>query len=808
MSASPPLSGYVVVDLSTGVAGAYCARLLADGGAEVWKAEPPGGDPLRRWTASGAEVADGEDGALFAYLATSTRSVVVDPADAAGLDRLHELLARADAVVWSRGTPLAEHPSLAPAALLERAPHLTVTAITPFGLGGPWSDRPATELTLQAWSGGVIGLGRGAPGRPPVSIGGQVGEWLTGAYAAIGTLAARARGLVDGPGELVDVSMLEAIALCCTYEPVPYVDMVGRPFRTGRSIVTPGVETTKDGLVGLGVGTGQQWLDFCVMVEHPEWMEDRRLFADRRHLAPEIAAWARDRTTDEVLELARAFRIPHAPIGNGATVPRTDHFVARGSLVPNPGTGVAEPAPPYRFDPPLLAARTPAPRPGADRVPEAPEATTQPRVEEGRERPAEGTPPLAGLRVLDLTAFWAGPLCTHLLALLGASVVHVESTARPDGTRLLAGLRPSEPDWWERSGIFAGLNSTKQGVTLDLGQDEGRAVLRRLLATCDVVVENHTPRVLDQLGLGIDEVRAIRPDVVFVRMPGFGLDGPWRDEPAFAFVIEDAAGLTWRTGHPDANPVSPYCVGDSNAGLHALCGLLLALEHRRRTGEGVVVEAAMVDAALAIAAEQVVEHGAYGALLERQGNRGPAAAPQNLYRTADVGPDGEQDTWVAIAVATDDQWTALRGALGEPAWAADPDLCSAAGRRAAHDRIDEELAAWCGTRAADDIVAALWPAGVPVAKVLQPHEQVELEQLRHRGFFEEVEHPVAGPVRHSTLPFRLSRSSGPVHLRHAPLLGEHNELVLGALGLGDDELAALEAAGVIGRVPVAAQRGK
>ena len=182
-----------------------------------------------------------------------------------------------------------------------------------------------------------------------------------------------------------------------------------------------------------------------------------------------------------------------------------------------------------------------------------------------------------------------------------------------------------------------------------------------------------------------------------VRMPGFGLDGPWRDNPAFAFVIEDAAGLTWLTGYPDDSPVSPYCVGDSNAGLHALCGLLLALEHRRRTGEGVIVEAAMVDAALSIAAEQPIEYSAYGALLQRDGNRGPIAAPQNLYLAADTDESGRLDAWVAIAVATDEQWLALSAALGHPAWAADQALSTAAGRRARHDDIDEHLAAWCAT---------------------------------------------------------------------------------------------------------------
>jgi crotonobetainyl-CoA:carnitine CoA-transferase CaiB-like acyl-CoA transferase len=412
--------------------------------------------------------------------------------------------------------------------------------------------------------------------------------------------------------------------------------------------------------------------------------------------------------------------------------------------------------------------------------------------------------PFAGVRVLDLTAFWAGPLCTENLAVLGAEVLHVESTARPDGTRLLAGLQLSEPDWWEQSGIFAGLNAGKQSITLDLQSDRGRALLRQLAATCDVIVENSTPRVLDQIGLTAEALREIRPDAILVRMPGFGLDGPWRDNPAFAFVIEDAAGLTWRTGYADANPVSPYCVGDSNAGLHALTGLLLALEHRRQTGEGVVVEAAMVDAALNVGAEQIVEHSAYGALLGRDGNRGPSGAPHNVYLAADRDKKDRRDTWVAIAVETDDQWRALREALGQPDWAMAPALETVAGRRAAQDELDAHLAEWCGERAADAVVDVLWPAGVPVARVAQPHEQGDLEQLQARGYLEALEHPVAGSARHPTLPIRFSRGPAQVLAGRAPLLGEHNEPVLRSLGLSDAEIAELAEQRVIGRAPDAA----
>ena len=168
--------------------------------------------------------------------------------------------------------------------------------------------------------------------------------------------------------------MLETCVLCLTYYPVTYADMVGRPFRSGRSIFTPGVEVASDGLVGLGVGTGQQWLDFCVMVDHSEWMEDRSLFANRAHLRPEIAAWMAERTKAEILDVAGAFRIPHAPIGNGATIPSTDHFEARRSLVANPRDGFLEPDRPYRFDPPLLAGPRAGASVGRSRWPAAPRA--------------------------------------------------------------------------------------------------------------------------------------------------------------------------------------------------------------------------------------------------------------------------------------------------------------------------------------------------------------------------------------------------------------------------------------------------
>lgn len=818
----PPIHGTLVVDLSSWIAGAYCTRLLADGGADVVKVEAPDGDPLRRWSASGAPIDPDTDGALFNYLATSKRSIVVDPrppADpsrsgtpslhgseglahqngggGADLGALHDLLASADAVVWSPGPLVDAAPSLSAAEIRRAHPHLVVTAISPFGLDGAWSDRPATEFTLQAWSGGIVRLNRGRPDRAPAHVGGQVGEWLAGTFAAIGTLAARRRS----GGELVDVSMLESLAMGLTYYPVTFHDFLGKPIREDRFVPTPGVAEASDGTVGLGTGTGQQWLDFCAMVGRPDWEDNPAYFADRTSLKPEIDAWVADHTVEEILELASAFRLPNAPIANGANLADIEHLRTRRCFVKNPRDGVLNPRAPFRFSSAGLRGPEPAPRLGEHAI-EDRDPRARPAVD-----PASDGLPYEGLRVLDMTSFWAGPLTGHLIALLGAEVIHLESARRPDGARLVGGVPQTEDRYLERGPIYAALNTNKKSLGIDLSDTRGVELLKEFIGTCDVLIENYTPRVLDQLGLDHDTLHSLHPDLITVRMPGFGLDGPWRDKAAFAFVIEDASGFTWLTGHPDGPPIEPYSIGDPNAGLHAAVGLQLALEHRDRTGEGGLVEVAMIDAALSVTAEQVIEHSAYGAVVGRTGNRGPVAAPQNLYQVAGVDEYGQEDCWVAIAVATDDQWTALVDALGHPDWATDPALTTAAGRREHHDRIDAELQDWCRHRSADEVIDHLWGAGVPVAEVIQPQGQVGVAPFGDRGFFEELDHPVAGRARYATLPMRFS--AGPDRLHHAPAppLGHHTAELLAEIGVSPTDVAALRADGVIGGPPTTDERG-
>jgi crotonobetainyl-CoA:carnitine CoA-transferase CaiB-like acyl-CoA transferase len=401
--------------------------------------------------------------------------------------------------------------------------------------------------------------------------------------------------------------------------------------------------------------------------------------------------------------------------------------------------------------------------------------------------------PLEGLQILDFTAFWAGPAATHMLAALGAEVVKVESVQRPDGMRYTT-TAPRAEQWWEWCPVFHGANAGKRGITLAMNDPEGLALAKRLIAGADAVIENFTPRVMENFGLDWNAIHASNPRAVMVRMPAFGLDGPWRDRTGFAQTMEQLTGMAWVTGFADGPPLIPRGACDPFAGMHAVLALLSALEERDRTGVGMLVEVTMVEAALNAAAEQVVEHSADGTLLGRHGNRGPVAAPQGLYACAGA------ERWLALAVVTDDHWDALRELMGHPAWAQTID------RRAEHDRVDEELAAWCADRQLDDLVEELAAVGVPAAPVIVPRDIADNPQMRARRFFEALAHPVTGTHELPGLPFRfVSRGEQPWYRSAAPTLGQHNHEVLREqLGLDDAEIEGLRARHVIGDRPLGA----
>ncbi|OBI52450.1 CoA transferase [Mycobacterium sp. E787] len=780
-----PLDALRVVEISDRIAGSYCGKLLVDAGAQVRKVEPQQGDWLRRYSATCSPVPDGDPSPFFDYLNAGKRSLTV----AANSERYRAMLAAADVVVVTAGRSRAAALGVDPQRLLAESPQAIVVTISDFGWDGPHADRAASEFTLQAWAGSP-GF-RGDPAGPPIAIGGDLGEYMGGVYAAFGALAVRRRVERGGPGEHLDLSMLEALTAMQSSEWLHSQLLRVPPIR--RTLEVPSIEPAKDGYVGITMVTGQQWLDFCAMVECPQLEEIEQLrfqigrWAYRDLIREQIGPWLAERTVAEIVELGQLFRLPIAALGNGSTIRDLEYVKQRNVFARNPA-GFHQPRPPW-----LMSACAPAP-PGTT------PALGDANAEEPWERRESGdlAPrglPLEGVRIVDLTAFWAGPAATHLLAAFGADVVKVESIQRPDGIRYSGGMRTDVDDWWEYGWVFHAMNTNKRSVTLDLGSAEGRELFKNLAAGADVVIENFSPRVMEQFGLTADVLLNVNPRLVLARMPAFGLDGPWRDRVGFAPTMEQIAGLAWVTGLPEAPPVTPRGACDPLAGVHAAFAVLAALSFAERTGSGQQVELPMLETVLNATAIQAIEAEVFGVTLGRRGNRGHCDAIQNLYRCA-----GEDD-WIAVTVRDDRQWLALVGVMGRPAWS-DERLATAAGRRERADEVDGRLRDWFAGQPLESTVERLAGAGVPAAPVVSPSAVTGNPQLRDRGFLEALDHPSTGAGLYPCPPFAKLTGQDRWLLRPPPRLGEHNgEVLRDRCGLTDEELARLASSGVIGTRP-------
>jgi crotonobetainyl-CoA:carnitine CoA-transferase CaiB-like acyl-CoA transferase len=797
-----------VVDLSDRIAGHYCSKMLVDAGAEVIKVEPDAGDKMRRWSASGADLA-GEDSAFFRYLNAGKKSFngTVDAPE------VLELASGADLVIETYACNSAEYSALESLNLCEKFPGLVLLSISAYGRTGPCADKAATEFTVQADSGALCLRGR--RDQPPIQAGGKITEYVGGTFAAVAALSAVMRANTSGQGEHIDFSLLEVFNIAGTN----YADMMsslwGRPDVPGmlRNVEVPSIEPTKDGWVGFATNSFQQYSDFLVLIGRPDLLEQKDLASaqGRSKRMSEwntiVHAWTREHCTEEIIEKAALLRIPVAPVNNGKTVLDCAPLLAREVFVENPvakGHTVkfVQPRPPYLIDGTTPFPFKPAPFLGEHQT------QIKPRLVKSGRTPGQATAvklPLTGIRILDATAWWAGPSATQMLAHLGAEVIHLEAIQRPDGARMMGGIHTHQSSahkntWHEYSAMFLSANTNKLGMTLNLDAPQGVDIAKSLLQHCDVFIENYSPRVMDRFGLDWQTVHAINPQTIMVRMPAFGLDGPWKDRVGFAQTMEQISGLTWLTGHVNDQPRIQRGPCDPMAGMNAAFAILLALYERTGSGNGCLIECPMVEGALNAAAELIVEYSAYGNVMGRRGNRVCDAAPQGLYACRHHDQKNEQ--WLALSIETDLQWQALKTLLGHPEWAASDSLDKLSGRQAHHDLIDEKLNEHLKSRALEDILQKWEEGGIPVAPVRSAVKTYLHPQLQARGFFEALNHPVVGEHLHVTVPFSfqtLKKAQRNWLRMPAPTVGAHNRRILkDLLRMEDASIEALEDADIIG----------
>ena len=773
-----------VAEFGEDVAAAYCSKLLADLGAEVYKIERPGGDALRRQEPidpAGPE----PTGGLFHYLNANKFGVRCDLDDSESVQRIVEFVAGADVLVENYGPGRMEGFGLGPDILRSANPRLVYVRISNYGLTGPWRDRVSSNLVLQAET--AMSTRLGEQGDVPASIGSSLDQYTGGTNAASATLAAVLRAARTGEGSVVDVPLFET--LLYSLSPADVLE----EFLTGHGVhmperqrVTPGFVACADGMVCISVLTGQHWQDLCSIIGQDGWADRMQEIQndgpDRTEMLEVLSEWSRPLRSTDVMEIMQACRIPVSTATDGKTMLEHPVFRERNFFVPQPGTSFVRPAAPYRLSQTPVTIRRGAPLLAEDEPPSW-SARNEPAVDDRHPNPE--SLPLAGVRVVDLTAFLAGGHVSESLAAYGAKVIKIESPRRPDGYRFVMNFPEFGSEWWEQSPLWQAQNFGKVSLGLDLGTDEGLDVLARLVRSADVLVENMSPRVVEAFGFGYEELRRLNPRIVMVRMPAFGLEGPWRDYVGFAYNIEQVGGMA-QNGWEDGPLVQPAGNVDITNAQHSLVATLAALSHQQRTGEGQLVEVSQAETVACLNADQVIEYQLTGHCRKRDGNRAPNAAPQGFYQCKD-------DRWIAVTVATDDQWHTLCDVIAAPVSLRGLSLRD---RRDTHDELDVLISTWTRDRLAEEIADQLHELSVPAGILAQLPELRDNAQLVARRYYLRTSFPGEGDRRRSRLPVLFS--FGELPNEPAPRLGQHNTEILEELGFAAGAIDELVHRGIVG----------
>lgn len=784
-----------IVDL-TDLRGALAGRLLADLGADVVHVEPAGGDPERLRPPFAGDVVATDRSLPFLYRHANKRHVRIDLQAADATARLDALLVSADVLLENLGPDERHRLGLSPERVHARHPHLVHALMPDFGLYGPRASWRLEALPAFAASSALFSSG--SPERPPCWLPGHAAHDVASTFACIGALAAVLDRARHGHGQHVEVAVQEAaisglnpwaVVLADYNRVYPFLPVAPPRNGDGNYLVL----RAADGFVRVLPATVRQWRGFVELLGRPdtlvgeEW--ESLVF---RILSPDVIRTVANeclasRPRAQVVAEGQALGVPIGPVHEPDEFVATEQTRVRGYFraAPDAVLGGA----PFAVAPTAMS-RTPVTlRHAASAAPVETaslggRASELPRAVRGEAEP-DGTAPLAGMRVVSLGVVAVGPEICWQLSELGADVARIESRAKLDPLREVA-LDPGQPN---RAFTYNAENRGSQSVCLDLTTVRGRALALALCAKADVVVENNRGGVAAAWGLDYDDVRRVRPDVVYVASQGYGRGGPLGMVQSFGPLNAAFSGAHALWNHADA----PFPCGaslnhpDHVASKLATVAVLAALEHRRRTGEGQFIDVAQTEAAAFLLGEAYLQGPATGRPAAAQGNAVPWAVPHGVY------PCAGEDRWCAIAVTSDAEWRALAGIVG---WEPEARFETLAGRLAAVDELDVWLAVWTRERDANEIAERLQAAGISAMPVLDPNDLRADRHLAVRGAIVTVEHPEIGAERHIGNPLRFGRSTlvpaGP-----SPLLGEHTERVLQRfLGLSKDEVAALVDDGV------------
>lgn len=809
--ACPVLADLKIVDAAEYLAAPYGARLLCELGADVVKLEAPAGDGLRAHGPFPDDVRSPDTSAMFHLMNTGKKGLVLDPQADNATAALDLLLADADIVICSAGSAFADLIVARRDELLTKFPRLIIgqtLAVPP-----KWGTASRSEASLHAAALGGISALIGEIGKAPIVPPYDIVEYLLGANLAGALLAALHTRDATGCGQYVEIT---ASDMANHYVMTPRINdiITGKSsyFRSGRrntgamgGIYPWGLYPCRDGFVVLVSHARKNWQGLMNMLGNPEWSNNPRYedpLVIARTCAEEvdelICTELRRFTRQELFEMSKDFPIAIGPAQTVRDTLESEHLKVRQSLssiavgegevryLKRPwllsGTPVARESKPG----PALATAAPLPSSIWDRPAVRQPATLKPW--RGMASKAKGQGVLAGMRVVDFAWNWAGPMVGAALADLGAEVIRVEHRGRLDNSRTRArGTvhgKLVEGPIEEVSYYFHQNNRGKMGATLDMKDPVGRELVRRLLDTADLVVENFTPSVFERAGLGFEKLRETNPGLVWLSMTSAGHFGPLSGIRTYAPIMAAMAGLESIIGYEDQEPVGMlgFAFGDASGGAHALMVALAALRHARATGQGQFIDFSLTEAQMSVLAEPMAEIMLTGREPSTQGMQHHRLAPHGNYRCAG------NDQWVALSIQDAAGWRKLAELISPDELARDRTLDRAEARRANRKRIDAAIESWTSTRERDALVAELQALQLAATPVLSPDEVA-----RHwpEGNYVVLPHPVTGQDRVLTVPWKMGRTAlRPA--RPAPLVGEHTRYVLETiLNIAPDEASAL-----------------
>jgi crotonobetainyl-CoA:carnitine CoA-transferase CaiB-like acyl-CoA transferase len=749
------LGDVVVAEVGDRLSTAYCGRLLADLGATVLRiAEGVGRAGACRPSADYA-----------AYLHGGKQSV-------SQLSRLSTV----DAVICDSG-PAAVR---ARSALVDSRELVTVM-MTDFGTTGPNAHTPASELTLQAES-GIVALQR-TEDRPPVMVGVPLSELTCGINGAIGVVHALLSRDAGGGAIDVDVSRFESLVGIQQY-PWLYPQIDGHMIYSPPD-PTPGIEKAADGHVCIIALLPDQWTALKKMVgiaelDDPRYDDGAIRGRHRSEVSRLLRTFTSKRTVAELVDLGAQYRVPITPVATATTGAALEPYATRGTYVHNGYRNIVQPRPPYRIDGSTAEPAAP-PQPSQHN-----DSTTAHATTAGRPLTAQSTAqfPLGGLRLVEFGVFQAGPLVAANLAYLGADIIKVEAIRRPDLVRFTAGLtRPlSRP--WERAAAFFAPNLGKRAITADLSTPDGLAVVTELIRRSDIVLENYAPRTLDRIGLSYSGIHDLRENAIVLRMPAWGLDGPWQDRPGFTFTANAMSGMAELTGYPDSDPLVSGTIIDPIAAQFGTLVALAAIYRRGRTGTGADIELALSDVAVQLTGQAIIE-ASKNSPPTRSGNQSAEAIWQDTVQCA----DGQ---WVAISLRSASDIEALTRAHPPSNEPADAERL---------ENLRAELGRMAKTSTASALVDSLRARGIAAAAVVSGVDLTSHPQLIARQRLFDVSHPVVGTLTCIASAARISSAPQAHSPLPTPLFGQHNSEVLTELGYSAAEQADLAAANAIGDSP-------